>query len=136
MKPNGVDEPVQGWRIGIAPLRKPAEPRHYLSLKNAGVSTAGDMHQAVEIDGKRYSHIIDPKTGLGLVGRRSATVVAPNATTSDGLDTAVCVMGPERGMAMIEKLDGVEALYVYETDNGMEKEIASKRFGKHLAPEK
>jgi thiamine biosynthesis lipoprotein len=125
-----------GWRIGIAPLRKPDEPRHYLLLKNAGVSTAGDMHQAVEISGKRYSHIIDPKTGIGLVGRRSATVVAPNATTSDGLDTAMCVMGPERGLAMIEKLDNVAALCVYETENGTEKEIASKQFAKYLDSEK
>jgi FAD:protein FMN transferase len=119
-----------GWRIGVAPLKgTDASPRYHLMLKNAGVSTAGDLHQAVEIDGKRYSHIIDPRTGIGLVGRRSATVVAPNATTSDGLDTAMCVMGPERGMAIIEKLDGVAALYVYETETGQEKEIASKRFG-------
>lgn len=124
-----------GWRIGIAPLRSPEEPRHYLLLKNAGVSTAGDMHQAVEIDGKRYSHIIDPKTGIGLVGRRSATVIAPTATMSDGLDTGMCVMGPERGMAIIEKLDGVAALYVYETENGAEKEIASKRFAKLIGSE-
>jgi thiamine biosynthesis lipoprotein len=126
-----------GWRIGIAPLRSPAAPpRHYLLVKNVGVSTAGDMHQAVEIDGKRYSHIIDPKTGIGLVGRRSATVVAPNATMSDGLDTAMCVMGPERGMAMIEKLDGVAALYVHETEKGAETEIASKRFAKFVVSEK
>ena len=122
-----------GWRVAVSPLKNPADPpRHYLVLKNAGVSTAGDLHQAVEIGGKRYSHIIDPGTGLGLVGRRSATVVAPNATTSDGLDTAMCVMGPERGMAMIEKLDGVAALYVYETEKGAEMEIASKRFAQFV----
>jgi thiamine biosynthesis lipoprotein len=120
---------VAGWRIAVAPLKDAdAPPRHHVLVKNAGVSTAGDLHQAVEIDGKRYSHIVDPKTGLGLVGRRSATVIAPNATTSDGLDTAMCVLGPERGMAMIEKLDGVAALYVYETGKGEEMEIASKRF--------
>ena len=59
--------------------------RTYLLLKNAGVSTAGDSEQFVEINGKRYSHIIDPKTGIGLIGRRSVTVIAPNATISDGL---------------------------------------------------
>ncbi len=133
-----VGEPppgAAGWRIGVAPLKRAdAPPTYYLSLKNAGVSTAGDLHQAIEIGGKRYSHIVDPKTGMGLVGRRSATVVAPNATTSDGLDTGMCVLGPERGMAMIEKLDGVAALYVYETDNGEQKEILSKRFTKFLDP--
>ena len=59
-------------------------------------------------------------------------MVAPNATTSDGLDTAMCVMGPERGMAMIEKLDGVAALYVYETEKGAEMEVASKRFAQFV----
>ena len=118
---------------GIAPLEDPTRtPTRYLILANQAVSTSGDAEQYVEIGGKRYSHIIDPKTGLGLVGRRSATVVAPNATTSDGLDTAMCVMGPERGMAMIEKLDGVAALYVYETEKGAEMEIASKRFAQFV----
>jgi thiamine biosynthesis lipoprotein len=131
-----VGEPppgAAGWRVGIAPLRSAeSPPRHHLVVQNVGISTAGDLHQAVEIDGKRYSHIIDPKTGIALVGRRSATVVAPNATMSDGLDTGMCVMGPERGMAMIEKLDGVAALYEYETEKGEEKLIASKRFGRYI----
>jgi thiamine biosynthesis lipoprotein len=122
-----------GWRVGVSSLKNSDEPpRYHLVLKNAGVSTAGDLHQAVEIGGKRYSHIIDPKTGQGLVGRRSATVVAPNATTSDGLDTAMCVMGPDRGMAMIEKLDGVAALYVYETAKCAEMDVASKRFAQFV----
>jgi thiamine biosynthesis lipoprotein len=131
-----VGEPppdAKAWRIGVAPLRSAEDPpRHYLLLRNVGVSTAGDLHQAVEIGGKRYSHIIDPRTGMGLVGRRSATVIAPNATMSDGLDTAICVMGPERGLAMLEKLDSVAALYVYETEKGEEKEVASKRFAQYV----
>ena len=125
-----------GWRIGVAQLKSAeAPPKHYLILKNAGVSTAGDLHQAVEIDGKRYSHIIDPKTGVGLVGRRSVTVIAPNATMSDGLDTGMCVMGPERAMAMIERLDGAAAIYTFETDSGEEREIKSKRFAQFLEKE-
>jgi thiamine biosynthesis lipoprotein len=118
-----------GWRVGVAPLKNVVAPAsHFLLLKNACVSTAGDLHQAVEIGGKRYSHIIDPRTGMALIGRRSATVIAPNATMSDGLDTGMCVLGAERGMAMIEKTDGVAAIYVFETDKGQQREIASKRF--------
>jgi thiamine biosynthesis lipoprotein len=121
-----------GWKVGIAPLRKPdAPPVHYLLLKNAGVSTAGDSEQFVEIDGKRYSHIIDPKTGYGLVGRRSVTVIAPNATTSDGLDTPICVMGIERGLKLIESRQDLAALLVFETDKGVET-VQSKRFAKYL----
>lgn len=116
-----------GWKVGIAPLKNPdAPPTQYLLLKNAGVSTAGDSEQFVEIAGKRYSHIIDPKTGLGLIGRRSVTVIAPNATTSDGLDTMLCVLGPERGMKVIADRE-VAALFVFETDKGIETTM-SRRF--------
>jgi thiamine biosynthesis lipoprotein len=104
---------------------------HNLLLKNAGVSTAGDAEQFVEIAGKRYSHIVDPKTGIGLVGRRSVTVIAPNATTSDGLDTGLCVLGVERGMRIVEARDEIAAIFVFETDNGVETN-ASKRFAKYL----
>ncbi len=125
-----------GWKVGIAPLKKnaDAEPEHYLLLKNAGVSTAGDSEQFVEIAGKRYSHIIDPKTGIGLTGRRSVTVVAPNATISDGLDTGLCVLGVERGLKIVEAREDVAALFVFETDKGIET-TASKRFAKYLWPD-
>ena len=120
------------WKVGIAPLKNPgAEPTHYLALSNAGVSTAGDAEQFVEIDGKRYSHIIDPKTGYGLVGRRSVTVIAPTATASDGLDTGLCVLGVERGLKIVESREDVAALFVFETGKGIET-TASKRFAKYL----
>ncbi len=126
---------ARGWRIGIAPLKNPgAAPTHYLLLTNAGVSTAGDAEQYVEIAGKRYSHIIDPKTGIGQVGRRSVTVIAPNATMSDALDTAVCIMGVERGLKLIEKSDGVAALCVFETD-GKTVTTQSRRFAGLLTHE-
>ena len=121
-----------GWKVGIAPLKNPdAPPTHFLLLKNAGVSTAGDSEQFVEINGKRYSHIIDPKTGLGLVGRRSVTVIAPNATTSDGLDTGLCILGVERGLKIVEARDDLAALFISETDKGIET-TASNRFGMYL----
>jgi thiamine biosynthesis lipoprotein len=121
-----------GWKVGIAPLKDPgAAPTHYLSLKNAGVSTAGDSEQAVEIDGKRYSHIIDPKTGYGIVGRRSVTVVASNATTADGFDTPICVMGIERGLKLIESRADLAAILVFESEKGIET-VQSKRFARYL----
>lgn len=121
-----------GWKVGIAPLKNPdAPPEHYLILKNAGVSTAGDSEQFVEFAGKRYSHIIDPKTGIGLVGRRSVTVIAPNATTSDSMDTGLCILGVERGLKIIESRKDVAALFVFETEKGIET-TASKRFANYL----
>ena len=126
--PPGAD----GWKVGIAPLKNPdADPQHYVRVKNAGVSTAGDAEQFVEIAGKRYSHIVDPKTGIGLVGRRAVTVIAPNATTSDGLDTGLCVLGIERGLKIVEARDDVAAIFVFETDQGIETKM-SRRFAKYL----
>ena len=125
---------ARAWKIGIAPLKNPeAEPTRYLYLTNAGVSTAGDSEQFVEIEGKRYSHIIDPKTGLGLVGRRSVTVVAANTTTSDALDTAIAVMGQQRGLEFAERR-GVAALLTFETERVVETTM-SKAFAKYVDKE-
>ncbi len=127
---------ARGWKIGIAPLKNPdGPPSHYLLLKNAAVSTSGDAEQFVEIGGKRYSHIVDPKTGIGLVGRRSVTVIAKKGTTADALATALCVLGPERGLKVIESVADGAALFVLETDKG-QVTMPSKRFGKYQHPEK
>jgi thiamine biosynthesis lipoprotein len=113
-----------------------APPRHHLLLKNRAVSTAGDANQNVEIDGKRYSHIVDPKTGLGLVGARSVTIIAKQGVIADGLDTAICVMGKERGLKLIESMDDVAGLLVFENAGGEEETIMSKRLAPYLLSEK
>ncbi|HZT81771.1 MAG TPA: FAD:protein FMN transferase [Gemmataceae bacterium] len=117
-----------GWTVGIAPLLDPdAEPKRYLVLKNAAVSTSGDAEQYVEIGGKRYSHIVNPSTGIGLVGRLSATVVAPDGITADSNTKVVAVLGPEKGFPIIEQTPGVSGFFVRQTDRG-EEEVASPRF--------
>ncbi len=116
-----------GWTIGIAPLEDPnRKPSRYLILKNAAVSTSGDAEQHVDIGGKRYSHIVDPRTGIGLVGHMSATVVARRGIDSDSLTKVVAVLG-RRGLKIIDQLDGVAALLIRQTDQGPET-VASKRF--------
>jgi thiamine biosynthesis lipoprotein len=91
-----------GWVIGIAPLTQDGPPQGYLVLENSAVASSGDTWQFVEIDGVRYSHIVDPRTGMALTDRLLATVVAPDATTADVLASAVSVLGPEEGLALIE----------------------------------
>ena len=119
---------ADAWTVGISPVEDPeSKPKKYLLLANAAVSTSGDAEQYVEIDGKRYSHIVDPKTGLGLVGRMTATVVAPDGITSDSLTKVVAVLGPEKGFPIIEETKGVSGYFVRKTDKG-EETIASKRF--------
>ncbi len=76
-------------------------------LHNCGVSTSGDLYQFTEIEGTRYSHIVSPQTGLGLTQRIACSVIAPDCTTSDALDTAICVMGKERGLKMAAQVQGV-----------------------------
>jgi thiamine biosynthesis lipoprotein len=87
------------WRVGLQTFDKD-EPEEVVELSNCAVSTAGDLHQFVEIGGKRYSHIIDPKTGLGLTTRIAVSVIAPTGAVADGLDTAACVAGAEKAEAM------------------------------------
>jgi FAD:protein FMN transferase len=121
---------AEGWTVGIAPLEDPNnKPSRYLILKNAAVSTSGDAEQYVEIDGKRYSHIVDPRTGIGLVGRMSVSVVAPRGIIADSLTKVAAVLGPEKGLPIIEEEEGTAALMIRQTDKG-EETITSKRFAK------
>jgi thiamine biosynthesis lipoprotein len=111
---------TDGWRIGVAPLDKPdGTPSRLLRLTNCAISTSGDAFQFVEIAGVRYSHIVDPATGLGLTRRSSVTVVAPKGIDADALDTTVSVLGMERGLKLIEQMKGTAALYVLAGDDGL-----------------
>ncbi len=102
---------TEGWRIGIASLAKPDEdPTEFLILKNCAVATSGDAYQFVEFNGKRYSHIVNPQTGIGLTKRLSVTVIAPNGTEADSLASAVSVLGPTKGIDLINTKKDFEAL--------------------------
>ena len=119
---------ADAWTVGLAPVENPDDPpKRSLLLENAAVSTSGDAEQYVEIGGTRYSHIVDPRTGLGLVGRMSATVVAPDGLTADSLTKVVAVLGPEKGFPLVERTPGASATFVRKTDKG-EETFVSKRF--------
>ena len=97
----------KGWGIILANAPDPKHKR--LLLRNSAVSSSGDTQQFIEIGGKRYSHIVDPCTGLGLTSRIAVTVVAQNGITSDGLSTAVSVLGARKGQALVRKFPGARA---------------------------
>jgi FAD:protein FMN transferase len=100
----------KGWRIGVGMLKPDAPPLEYLLLSRCAVAASGDMWQFVVIDGKRYSHIVDPRTGVGLTNHSNVTVVAPDGATADALATAVSVLGPDRGLKLIDATPGAAAL--------------------------
>jgi len=93
-----VSEPPPGkpgWRIEVPPLDGPgAPPPGHVQLRHAGLATSGDTFQFVEIGGIRYSHIVDPRTGLGLTDHSLVTVIARDGMTADSLSTALSVQGP------------------------------------------
>ncbi|PHR85934.1 MAG: ApbE family lipoprotein [Blastopirellula sp.] len=92
---------TKGWAIGVATLDPQQPPSQILYLSNCAVATSGDAFQHVEIDGIRYSHIIDPRTARGVTLRSSVTVLAPNCTLADAWASALSVLGPERGFQVI-----------------------------------
>jgi thiamine biosynthesis lipoprotein len=83
-----------------------------LQVSDTAVITSGDYQQFAIINGKKQSHIIDRRTGKGAEGLSSVTIIAPNATDGDALATAVSVMGPEKGLGLIEKLPQTEAILI------------------------
>jgi thiamine biosynthesis lipoprotein len=118
----------RGWKIGISAIDGSTNaPVRMLSLHNAGTSTSGDSEQFVEIGGVRYSHIVDPATGLGMTNRIQATIVAPDATTTDSLDTTVCLLGVKRGLALVKSFPNTATL-IFTKENGQEKSFESRRF--------
>jgi thiamine biosynthesis lipoprotein len=91
-----------------------------LRLHNVAIATSGDAWQHVEIDGVRYSHIVDPRTGLGLTNRSSVTVIAPSGMLADALASAVSVLGPERGLALVRRYPNAAVRVVRATGDGFE----------------
>lgn len=97
-----------GWEVV---LRTGSSLETRIRLAGRAVSTSGDLHQFIELDGRRYSHILSPRTGLGLTERIACSVIAPDCTTSDALATAMCVLGEEAGMRLASRLPGVEVRF-------------------------
>lgn len=110
------------WRVGINTPRPEASARQVyraVSLSERAMATSGDYRIFFEIDGRRYSHVIDPRNGYPVEnGVVSATVLADNCTLADGLATALMVMGPSKGLALVDRLDGVECLIVVMQEDG------------------
>jgi FAD:protein FMN transferase len=109
----------RGWRIDIhSDDPSLADVPRVLELTNAAISTSGSAEQHLDVGHRRYSHIVDPSTGMGLVDDITVTVIAPDGLEADGLDTAVSVVGRDRGLSLIESRSDAAALIVQRTPAG------------------
>ena len=111
---SGPPPGAAAWKIEVAALAhgEGRADRCVIDLVNAAVTTSGDAFQAVEIDGVRYSHVVDPRTGLGVPGPAAVTVIATDCTTADAVATAASVLGPEDGLPFVERVPGAAARFV------------------------
>jgi len=112
MVATGVRENGRPWSILIADPRAPDRVFAELALTEQAVVTSGDYERFMIVDGKRYSHIINPKTGYPVDSLQSATVICPDGELADGLATSIFVMGPVAGMDLINRLPRVECILV------------------------
>ncbi|MDB5229414.1 MAG: FAD:protein transferase [Chitinophagaceae bacterium] len=119
-----------GWSIGINLPGKPdALQKEKLILHDCTASTSGDAYQYIEHNGKRYSHIIDPRTGYGVTSQKNVTVISSNSTTADWLATACSILGVRQSKKLARKMDA-EVLIAQEK-NGQIKVDATRRFKFH-----
>jgi thiamine biosynthesis lipoprotein len=112
----GAPPGKKGWSIGVRDPKGGLETVGTLILRDEAVATSGNYENFVEIEGKRYGHIIDPRTGRPVSAVLSVTVVAPTALASDALSTGLFVLGPDDARAAVERLAGVAALFALAKD--------------------
>lgn len=114
MRVQGERAPGKKWKVSIKHPRKEGNLAT-LPLKNLSISTSGDYERFFIKNGKLYHHIIDPKTGYPASKCQSVTVLAPDTMTSDALSTAIFVLGPKKGLELVQMLKGVEVIIVDST---------------------
>ncbi|WP_082929156.1 FAD:protein FMN transferase [Rhizobium aegyptiacum] len=120
------------WTIAIqTPSLAAAPPRGHVALTSAAIATSGDYRKFFIVDGRRYSHVIDPRTGRPVDhGLASVTVIGGSAMQSDALSTAIFVMGPEAGFAFAERHQ-ITALFISRSETGFSERMTAS-FARYL----
>lgn len=104
------------WTIGIVDPNVRGQIFSYLNVTNLAVATSGNYEKYIQINGKKYSHTINPRTGLPVSGIKSVTILCPNAEFADAIATPVMIMGIRAGIDMINQLKAVEAILIDDND--------------------
>jgi thiamine biosynthesis lipoprotein len=110
-QPNG-----KPWTIGIANPDDASQLFSYMDISNMALATSGNYEKYVLIGGKKYSHTINPRTGLPVTGIKSVTIISPNAEVADAMATPVMIMGIRAGLDMINQVKDIEAIII-DDDN-------------------
>jgi thiamine biosynthesis lipoprotein len=100
------------WTIGIADPDRPQTAFSYIEISNKAVATSGNYEKFILIDGKKYSHTIDPKTGLPITGIKSVTVISNNAELADAMATPISVMGINAGLYLINQMPDLHCIII------------------------
>jgi thiamine biosynthesis lipoprotein len=110
-QPNG-----KPWTIGIADPDTKRQAFSFLEITNTSIATSGNYEKFILIDGKKYSHTIDPKTGLPVRGIKSVTIICPNAEIADAMATPVMIMGIKTGLDMLNQMKGIAGIVIDDND--------------------
>ncbi len=110
------DKRGRPWMIGIRDPRKSRAVKGMIPLVDSALSTSGDYERYFVKNGEHFHHILKPDTGKSAKQLRSVTIIGPDATTTDALSTSVFVMGPKKGMQLVETMDGIEAVLIDQHD--------------------
>lgn len=111
----------RSWMIGVKHPREKEKVTSMVPLIDSAIATSGDYEQYFMSGGKRYGHILDPRTGYPSEASISVSVIASSAMVADALSTAFFVLGPEKGLLLAEKMNGVEALFIFQSKDSLEK---------------
>ena len=104
------------WTIGIVNPNAAGQVFSWFSVTDMAMATSGNYEKYIIVDGKRYSHTINPRTGLPVTGIKSVTILCPNAEIADAMATPVMIMGIRAGLDMINQLQDIEAILVDDED--------------------
>lgn len=108
----GTQPDGKPWTIGITNPDKVWQPFSYLNISDTAVATSGNYEKFIVIDGKKYSHTIDPKTGLPVHGIKSVTVICPNAEIADAMATPITIMGVAAGLNLINQMKNIACIII------------------------
>jgi thiamine biosynthesis lipoprotein len=113
----GLDAGGQPWKVGIADPDHAGQPFSYLPISDMAIATSGNYEKYVVIDGKKYSHTINPRTGLPVTGIKSVSIIAPNAELADAMTTPVMIRGIKAGLGMINQIRGLACILIDDNNN-------------------